>query len=85
MGLYDRDYARDNSYAYENSNSRSETQIVSFVKETYKLFAASMMAGAVGAYVGVPLAGTIATYFWPLFFIEIALMSTKRQVEVKLK
>ena len=73
MGLYDRDYARGNSFAYETT-SRSETQIVSFVKETYKLFAASMMAGAVGAYVGVPLAGTIAAYFWPLFALEIGLL-----------
>jgi len=73
MGLYDRDYARGNSYAY-STTSRSETQIVAFVKETYKLFAASMMAGAVGAYVGVPLAGTIAANFWPLFFLEIGLL-----------
>jgi len=73
MGLYDRDYARGNSFAYETA-SRSETQIVSFVKETYKLFAASMMAGAVGAYVGVPMAGTIAAYFWPLFALEIGLL-----------
>ena len=73
MGLYDRDYARGSSFAYE-SNTRSDAQIVSFVKETYKLFAASMMAGAVGAYVGVPMAGTIAAYFWPLFALEIGLL-----------
>jgi len=73
MGLYDRDYARGNSYAYE-TNSRSEAQVVSFVKETYKLFAASMMAGAAGAYVGVPLAASIAEMIWPLFFLEIGLL-----------
>ena len=74
MGLYDRDYARENnSYAYD-TNTRSDTQIISFVKETYKLFAASMMAGAVGAYVGVPMAGTIAAYFLPLFLLEIGLL-----------
>jgi modulator of FtsH protease len=73
MGLYDRDYARGNSFAYETS-SRDDSQIISFVKETYKLFAASMMAGAVGAYVGVPMAGTIAAYFWPLFALEIGLL-----------
>jgi len=74
MGLYDRDYARGNdSYAYQ-TNTRSDTQIISFVKETYKLFAASMMAGAVGAYVGVPMAGTIAAYFLPLFLLEIGLL-----------
>jgi modulator of FtsH protease len=73
MGLYDRDYARSNSYTYETSH-RSEAQIVSFVKETYKLFAASMMAGAVGAYVGVPLAGTISAWFIPLMILEFALL-----------
>ena len=73
MGLYDRDYARGDTASYE-TQSRGETQIISFVKETYKLFAASMMAGAVGAYVGVPLAGTIAAYFWPLFALEIGLL-----------
>jgi len=73
MGLYDRDYARGNSYSY-GTTSRSETQIVSFVKETYKLFAGSMMAGAVGAYVGVPMASAIQAMMWPLFFLEIGLL-----------
>ena len=73
MGLYDRDYARENSFSYEGS-SKTDSQIISFVKETYKLFAASMMAGAVGAYVGVPMAATIHAYFWPLFALEIGLL-----------
>jgi len=74
MGLYDRDYARgNNSYAYQ-TNTRDDTQLIAFVKETYKLFAASMMAGAVGAYVGVPMAATIAAYFLPLFILEIGLL-----------
>jgi modulator of FtsH protease len=33
-----------------------------------------MMAGAVGAYVGVPMAATIHAMFWPLFFVEIGLL-----------
>ena len=73
MGLYDRDYAREDSFAYESA-SKSDSQIISFVKETYKLFAASMMAGAVGAYVGVPMAATIQAYFIPLIILEIALL-----------
>ena len=73
MGLYDRDYAREDSFSYEGS-SKTDSQIISFVKETYKLFAASMMAGAVGAYVGVPMAATIYAYFWPLFALEIGLL-----------
>ncbi len=73
MGLYDRDYAREKSSAFESA-TKSDSQIISFVKETYKLFAASMMAGAVGAYVGVPMAATIHAYFIPLFILEIGLL-----------
>lgn len=70
MGLYDRDYARENVYGV-NTSGRSEAQIVSFVKETYKLFAASMLAGAVGAYVGMPFASVVAANYW---FIAIPWM-----------
>ena len=73
MALYDRDYAQQRAFGYESA-SRGEAQIVSFVKETYKLFAASMMAGAVGAYVGVPMASAIAANFWLLFALEIGLI-----------
>ncbi len=73
MGLYNRDYARGSASAYD-THVKSEVQIISFVKETYKLFAASMMAGAVGAYVGVPMAASIQAYFWPLFALEIGLL-----------
>lgn len=83
MGLYDRDYAREQSSFSYGSAHRSETQIVSFVKNTYKLFAASMMAGAVGAYVGIPLAGAIHAMFWPLFFVEIGLLIALQFVKNK--
>jgi len=74
MGLYDRDYARGaDTFAY-GSASKSDSQIIAFVKETYKLFAASMMAGAAGAYVGVPLAGAIHSMFLPLMLLEIGLL-----------
>ncbi len=71
MGLYDRDYAREDLAGY---GQRSETKIVSFVKETYKLFAASLMAGAVGAYVGIPMASAIHAWFIPLMILEFALL-----------
>ncbi|NOQ31038.1 MAG: BAX inhibitor (BI)-1/YccA family protein [Helicobacteraceae bacterium] len=74
MGLYDREYAQQGSQSFEQSNTRGDSQIITFVKETYKLFAASMMAGAVGAYVGVPMADTIASMFFPLFILEIGLL-----------
>ena len=70
MGLYDRDYARSTSFGFETAR-RTEAQTVSFVKETYKLFAASMLAAAVGAYVGIPFAGVVAANYW---FIAIPWM-----------
>lgn len=70
MGLYDRDYARSTSFGFETAR-RTEAQTVSFVKATYKLFAASMLAAAVGAYVGIPFAGVVAANYW---FIAIPWM-----------
>ena len=69
MALYDRDYARGGAFAYESSQ-RSEAKIVSFVKQTYKLFAASLMAAAVGAYVGIPMAASLVGLHWPLYSIR---------------
>ncbi len=71
MGLYDRDYAREDLAGY---GQKSDAKIVSFVKETYKLFAASLMAGAAGAYVGIPMAATIQAWFIPLVILEFALL-----------
>jgi modulator of FtsH protease len=73
MGLYDRDYAREQTFGY-GAIQRDESQIVSFVKETYKLFAASLMAAAVGAYVGIPFAATLQAFHWPMFFLAIGLL-----------
>lgn len=73
MALYDRDYAQQGAMGYEGV-SKNEARVVTFVKDTYKLFAASMMAGAVGAYVGVPLAGIIQSNFILLFVLEIGLL-----------
>jgi len=63
MALYDREYARQGAFGYESAQ-RDEAQIVSFVKDTYKLFAASMLAGGVGAYVGIPFAPVVAANYW---------------------
>lgn len=75
MGLYDRNYVnKDNSFETSGFEQQSEAKIVAFVKETYKLFAASLLSGTAGAYVGVGMAATIASIKWPLFFLEIALL-----------
>jgi len=70
MGLYERDYAR-NGFSVNTGN---ESTIIAFIKETYKLFGASMLAGAAGAYVGIPLAQSISSMSLMLFIVEIGLL-----------
>lgn len=49
MSLYDRDYSKSNGFEAQ----RSSSALGVFIKQTYQLFAASLLAGAAGAYVGV--------------------------------
>ena len=85
MSLYDRDYARE----YETHHS---SEISTFIKQTYQLFAASLLAATVGAYVGI---FALASYFiqsqatfWILFIVEIgllfALMYKKKEAPLNL-
>jgi modulator of FtsH protease len=61
MSLYDRNYQEESNYSY---GTRDDSAIVNYVKQTYQLFAASMLAGAVGAYVGMPFASVVAANYW---------------------
>jgi modulator of FtsH protease len=61
MSLYDRHTYKESSNEF---STNSESQIVQYVKETYKLFAASMLSGAVGAYLSLPYASIIASNYW---------------------
>ena len=72
MGLYDQKTAHTQSFEYETS--RSDTALVSFIKDTYKLFGASMMAAAAGAYTTMPYFSTIINNQLGLFILEIALL-----------
>lgn len=86
MALNDRDYAHQSHY--EEVGTRSEGKLVSFIKETYKLFAASMMAGAAGAYVAVPFAATVQAWFIPIVILEFVflfgLFAVKRKPGINL-
>jgi len=68
MALYDRDYTSAEAGIIQEGAS------VDFMKKTYQLFAASMLAAAAGAYVAMPYAAEIANYKWPLFgFVMVML------------
>ncbi len=68
MALYDREYSSaEAGYAQEGAS-------VSFMKQTYQLLAASMIAAAVGAYVTMPYAETIMQYKWFIFGAELLVL-----------
>ena len=86
MSLYDRDYARSNDLAGQSS------ALSLFIKQTYQLFAASLLAGAAGAYVGIYALARVflenKLMFWVLFGVELvllfALMAKKRETPLNL-
>ena len=54
-----------NKYRTQDQEARVGTlDRTSFVKKTYQLFAASLMASAAGSYVGVPMAAAISSVYW---------------------
>jgi modulator of FtsH protease len=72
MALYDRDYnntVNTMGYAHE-----VETASVDFMKRTYQLLAASMIAAAVGAYVTMPYAVQVMQYKWFIFGAELLIL-----------
>ncbi len=69
MALYDRDYASvEAGYVQEGAS-------VSFMKQTYQLLAASMIAAAAGAYVTMPYAETVMQYKWFIFGFELFIVN----------
>ncbi len=68
MALYDRNYTSEAGFAAE----RSENALVSFVKETYKFFAGSLLFGTIGAYLAMPFAPSITGgAMFGIFVLEI--------------
>ncbi|MGN8542031.1 Bax inhibitor-1/YccA family protein [Helicobacter pylori] len=68
MALYDRADSR-NAYA-ENSLLR-ESELVSFVKTTYKFFAGSLLLATIGALLGLMNFQAVVQYKWVFFIAEI--------------
>ncbi len=70
MALYDRDYTTSAQTGYIQETTAS----VSFIKQTYQLLAASMIAAAAGAYVTMPYAETVMQYRWFIFGFELFML-----------
>ncbi|MCF6173530.1 MAG: Bax inhibitor-1/YccA family protein [Campylobacteraceae bacterium] len=76
MALYDRKYiSQDASKASENfGKARTSSNMAIFVKQTYQLFAASLLAASVGAYIGLGFAATIASMYFVFVILEFVFL-----------
>ncbi len=69
MALYDRANSRN---AYAEDSVLHESELVSFVKTTYKFFAGSLLLATVGALLGLMNFQAVVQYKWVFFIAEIA-------------
>ena len=76
MALYDRKYiSRDASNTSDNlGQTRTKSNMAIFVKQTYQLFAASLLAASVGAYIGLGFAATISSMYFVFVIAEFAVL-----------
>ncbi|MFK5881409.1 MAG: Bax inhibitor-1/YccA family protein [Sulfurospirillum sp.] len=76
MALYDRKYISQN--ARESSEhfgqTRTSSNMAIFVKQTYQLFAASLLAASAGAYIGLGFAATISSMYFMFVILEFAVL-----------
>ena len=79
MALYDRDYIRNSTsssatYEQEYSYDQSAEGLRAFIKQTYQLFAASLLAGTVGAYIGLGMPALVQSWYWGFVILELGLL-----------
>jgi modulator of FtsH protease len=77
--MYNRDYLANNStyqggYANQDTSTRADVNIVAFLKDTYRLFASSLLAATVGAYIGLGMVSAISSWYWGLVILEFVLL-----------
>jgi modulator of FtsH protease len=67
MSLYDRDYIKEQAGTAAQQRLNDKTALSAFIRKTYQLFAASLVAGAAGAYAGIDFAAQIMNFgLWVL-------------------
>ncbi len=69
MALYDRANSHN---AYAEDSSLHESELVGFVKTTYKFFAGSLLLATIGALLGLMNFQAVVQYKWVFFIAEIA-------------
>ncbi len=68
MALYDRANSHN---AYAEDSLLHESELVSFVKTTYKFFAGSLLLATIGALLGLMNFQAVVQYKWVFFIAEI--------------
>jgi len=86
MALYNRDYVKSTAGSLGSGTSHTQedlqegilegdrSSIVYFLKQTYQLFAGSLLAASVGAYVGMGYAEAISSWYWGIVVLEFVLL-----------
>lgn len=79
MSLYDRKHLNNYNGYHEGINNTAFAQgdvaLITFVKQTYQLFAGSLLAATVGAYIGISAFGNLVSQYYIGFVIlEFALL-----------
>ncbi|GAA6941438.1 hypothetical protein VN1156_13430 [Helicobacter pylori] len=69
MALYDRANSHN---AYAENSLLHESELVGFVKTTYKFFAGSLLLATIGALLGLMNFQAVVQYKWVFFIAEIA-------------
>lgn len=71
MGLYDRNYIQQNAHEEVREHAgMNQSTLGLFIKQTYQLFAASLLAASAGAYIGVGMAKTVSSWYWGFVILE---------------
>jgi modulator of FtsH protease len=76
MALYDRKYISQNAREASGDfgQTRTSSNMAIFVKQTYQLFAASLLAASAGAYIGIGFAATISSMYFMFVILEFGVL-----------
>jgi len=86
--MYNRDYLSQNTKEQDDLNThddvyKSKAHLKSFLKATYQLFAGSLLAATVGAYVGLGALPEVTSWYWGLVILEFILIFAVQAVKNK--
>lgn len=72
MALYNRKAIQDSTMY--GTQQRDQSELSTFIKQTYQLFAASLLAASAGAYVGLGMIETVYSARWLFLILELGLL-----------